>query len=60
MIISLFNEMWSIRWAAYIAGTILVLMTELGVQFDDSICILVMHKSMHFINITRNLSKKLF
>ncbi|KAG1364535.1 Mevalonate/galactokinase [Cocos nucifera] len=29
------------KWAAYIAGTILVLMTELGVRFVDSICILV-------------------
>ncbi|TVU07715.1 hypothetical protein EJB05_41081 [Eragrostis curvula] len=29
------------RWAAYIAGTILVLMTELGVQFSDSMSILV-------------------
>ncbi|XP_010524568.1 PREDICTED: L-arabinokinase isoform X2 [Tarenaya hassleriana] len=29
------------KWAAYIAGTILVLMTELGVHFKDSISILV-------------------
>ncbi|XP_068636633.1 L-arabinokinase-like [Aristolochia californica] len=29
------------KWAAYIAGTILVLMTELGVTFNDSISILV-------------------
>lgn len=29
------------RWAAYVAGTILVLMTELGVQFEDSISMLV-------------------
>ncbi|CAA6671179.1 unnamed protein product [Spirodela intermedia] len=29
------------KWAAYIAGTILVLMSELGVQFKDSISILV-------------------
>lgn len=29
------------RWAAYIAGTILVLMTELGVQFEKSISMLV-------------------
>ncbi|KAH6798543.1 arabinose kinase [Perilla frutescens var. frutescens] len=29
------------KWAAYVAGTILVLMTELGVQFVDSISILV-------------------
>ncbi|KAJ6354896.1 hypothetical protein OIU77_005484 [Salix suchowensis] len=25
------------KWAAYVAGTILVLMTELGVRFEDSI-----------------------
>ncbi|XP_031108259.1 L-arabinokinase-like [Ipomoea triloba] len=29
------------RWAAYVAGTILVLMTELGVRFSDSISILI-------------------
>ncbi|XP_026458266.1 L-arabinokinase-like [Papaver somniferum] len=29
------------KWAAYVAGTILVLMTELGVRFDDGISILV-------------------
>ncbi|XP_068641434.1 L-arabinokinase-like [Aristolochia californica] len=29
------------KWSAYIAGTILVLMTELGVRFNDSISILV-------------------
>ncbi|KAK0571879.1 hypothetical protein LWI29_022983 [Acer saccharum] len=29
------------KWAAYIAGTILVLMTELGVRFEDSISMLV-------------------
>ncbi|KAI3911159.1 hypothetical protein MKW92_033368, partial [Papaver armeniacum] len=29
------------KWAAYVAGTVLVLMTELGVQFDDGISILV-------------------
>nr|CAB3494936.1 unnamed protein product [Digitaria exilis] len=29
------------KWAAYVAGTILVLMTELGVQFADSMSILV-------------------
>lgn len=29
------------KWAAFVAGTILVLMTELGVRFTDSICILV-------------------
>uniref|UniRef100_A0A6N2KDC8 GHMP kinase C-terminal domain-containing protein n=1 Tax=Salix viminalis TaxID=40686 RepID=A0A6N2KDC8_SALVM len=30
----------SFRWAAYVAGTILVLMTELGVRFEDSISML--------------------
>ncbi|KAK9699639.1 hypothetical protein RND81_08G186400 [Saponaria officinalis] len=29
------------KWAAYVAGTILVLMTELGVRFDNSISMLV-------------------
>lgn len=29
------------KWAAYVAGTILVLMTELGVRFNDSISMLV-------------------
>ncbi|KAG1332002.1 L-arabinokinase [Cocos nucifera] len=29
------------KWSAYVAGTILVLMVELGVRFADSICILV-------------------
>ncbi|EXC32767.1 hypothetical protein L484_019881 [Morus notabilis] len=29
------------KWAAYVAGAILVLMTELGVRFEDSISILV-------------------
>ncbi|CAN4085020.1 unnamed protein product [Withania somnifera] len=29
------------KWAAYVAGTILVLMTELGICFEDSISILV-------------------
>lgn len=29
------------RWAAYVAGTVLVLMTELGVRFGQSISILV-------------------
>ncbi|TYK14863.1 L-arabinokinase [Cucumis melo var. makuwa] len=29
------------KWAAYIAGTILVLMKELGVRFEDSISLLV-------------------
>ncbi|KAL2505942.1 L-arabinokinase [Abeliophyllum distichum] len=36
-----FAENPSQKWAAYIAGTILVLMTELGVRFEDSISILV-------------------
>ncbi|EMS56249.1 L-arabinokinase [Triticum urartu] len=30
-----------ISWAAYVSGTILILMTELGVQFTDSMSILV-------------------
>lgn len=29
------------KWAAYVAGSILVLMTELGVRFEDSISMLV-------------------
>ncbi|WCJ30540.1 arabinose kinase [Euphorbia peplus] len=29
------------KWAAYVAGAILVLMTELGVRFNDSISVLV-------------------
>ncbi|XP_016580261.1 L-arabinokinase isoform X3 [Capsicum annuum] len=29
------------KWAAYVAGTILVLITELGIRFEDSISILV-------------------
>ncbi|CAH2078916.1 unnamed protein product [Thlaspi arvense] len=29
------------KWAAYVAGTILVLMTELGVRFEDSMSLLV-------------------
>ncbi|OWM89937.1 hypothetical protein CDL15_Pgr012574 [Punica granatum] len=29
------------KWAAYVAGTILVLITELGVRFEDSISMLV-------------------
>ncbi|KAK9097688.1 hypothetical protein Syun_024733 [Stephania yunnanensis] len=29
------------KWAAYVAGTLLVLMTELGVRFDDGISMLV-------------------
>ncbi|XP_022136808.1 L-arabinokinase-like isoform X2 [Momordica charantia] len=32
------------KWAAYIAGTILVLMKELGVRFQDSISLLVSSK----------------
>lgn len=30
------------RWAAYVAGTLLVLMRELGARFQDSISILVL------------------
>lgn len=30
------------RWAAYVAGTVLVLMRELNVHFEDGISILVM------------------
>ncbi|KAF5726319.1 L-arabinokinase-like [Tripterygium wilfordii] len=29
------------KWAAYVAGTILILMTELGIRFEDSISMLV-------------------
>ena len=29
------------KWAAYVAGTILVLMRELGERFEDSISVLV-------------------
>ncbi|XP_078169582.1 L-arabinokinase-like isoform X2 [Carex rostrata] len=36
-----FSQDPSQKWAAYVAGTILVLMTELGVHFTDSISILV-------------------
>ncbi|KAL6985073.1 D-arabinose 1-dehydrogenase (NAD(P)(+)) [Sarracenia purpurea var. burkii] len=36
-----FDQDPSQRWAAYVAGTILVLMTELGVRFEDSISMLV-------------------
>ncbi|PKU72298.1 L-arabinokinase isoform X2 [Dendrobium catenatum] len=36
-----FAQDQSQKWAAYVAGTILVLMTELGVHVTDSICILV-------------------
>ncbi|KAJ4963559.1 hypothetical protein NE237_023498 [Protea cynaroides] len=36
-----FSQDPSQKWAAYVAGTILVLMTELGVCFDDSISMLV-------------------
>ncbi|OVA19272.1 GHMP kinase N-terminal domain [Macleaya cordata] len=36
-----FGQDPSQKWAAYVAGTILVLMTELGVRFDDGISILV-------------------
>ncbi|KAM0837823.1 hypothetical protein ACQ4PT_061373 [Festuca glaucescens] len=36
-----FSQDPSQKWAAYVAGTILVLMTELGVRFTDSLSILV-------------------
>ncbi|KAJ1260746.1 hypothetical protein BS78_10G255900 [Paspalum vaginatum] len=36
-----FSQDPSQKWASYVAGTILVLMTELGVQFIDSMSILV-------------------
>ncbi|KAJ4707647.1 L-arabinokinase-like [Melia azedarach] len=36
-----FDKDPSQKWAAYVAGTILVLMTELGVRFEDSIGMLV-------------------
>ncbi|KAM3239911.1 hypothetical protein ACQJBY_053540 [Aegilops geniculata] len=36
-----FSQDPSQKWAAYVAGTVLVLMTELGVQFTDSMSILV-------------------
>ncbi|KAJ4959558.1 hypothetical protein NE237_026669 [Protea cynaroides] len=36
-----FSQDPSQKWAAYVAGTILVLMTELGVRFDNSISLLV-------------------
>ncbi|KAJ7966020.1 L-arabinokinase-like [Quillaja saponaria] len=36
-----FTQDPSQRWAAYVAGTILVLMTELGVRFEESISMLV-------------------
>lgn len=31
----------NIRWAAYVAGTVLVLMKELGIRFENSISLLV-------------------
>ncbi|XP_074562536.1 L-arabinokinase-like, partial [Curcuma longa] len=37
----LFSQDPSQKWAAYVAGTVLVLMTELGVRFTQSISILV-------------------
>ncbi|KAK8954637.1 L-arabinokinase [Platanthera zijinensis] len=37
------------KWAAYVAGTILVLMTELGTRFTDSICILLFLKARVFL-----------
>lgn len=36
-----FSQDPSQKWAAYVAGTILVLMTELGVRFENSISMLV-------------------
>ncbi|XP_004291219.1 PREDICTED: L-arabinokinase-like [Fragaria vesca subsp. vesca] len=36
-----FSQDPSQKWAAYVAGVILVLMTELGVRFEDSISLLV-------------------
>lgn len=36
-----FSQDPSQKWAAYVAGTILVLICELGVQFNDSLSILV-------------------
>ncbi|CAL9110946.1 unnamed protein product [Musa textilis] len=36
-----FSQDPSQKWAAYVAGTVLVLMTELGVRFSQSISILV-------------------
>ncbi|XP_052200216.1 L-arabinokinase-like [Diospyros lotus] len=36
-----FSKDPSQKWAAYVAGTILVLMTELGARFEDSMSILV-------------------
>lgn len=41
------SQLSYLRWAAYVAGTILVLMTELGAQFTDSISILV-SPSFHY------------
>lgn len=43
IIIIRFNDILGLlsRWAAYVAGTILVLMRELKVRFEDSISILV-------------------
>jgi L-arabinokinase len=37
-----FDQDASQKWAAYVAGTLLVLMRELGVRFHDSISILVL------------------
>ncbi|KAJ8758717.1 hypothetical protein K2173_000438 [Erythroxylum novogranatense] len=36
-----FSQDPSQKWAAYVAGTILVLMRELGIRFEDSISLLV-------------------
>ena len=40
-LISYLHGLHVIRWAAYVAGAILVLMTELGVRFEDGLSILV-------------------
>lgn len=49
---------WSyFRWAAYVAGTILVLMTELGVQFEDSISMLV--RNLSHVLLMRSFNKDL-
>ena len=41
------------RWAAYVAGSILVLMTELGVRFEDSISMLVQSSLFPFLTISK-------
>ncbi|WMV36999.1 hypothetical protein MTR67_030384 [Solanum verrucosum] len=44
------------KWAAYVAGTILVLMTELGIRFEDSISILVSLSCVHTFGKTGGIS----